>query len=1840
MTRDLFEENNINTKDLFAENNILTNETAINSVLDVENINMSWYEKTRNNIKKNFQEHVDKWNNPMSWVEFALKTNPMISPVANIYFGSEKINEKSVNENVKTAEKYGALPDKPIQITDGIIAQMDAEGEINAGESFKRQGFTKTVPFLSSFAEIKNDINLIDVIKKYNAGQKLSAGEMQNLNGYILHNAEMYYRGTTFGGKFVPALLEMPAYAGEFLLTDGIGTAGKQMVKASITKGLQDVTKKQIGKRIVKGTVETAGDALLRTSIGMPHRVIQSYGERRLNAGLTVSDKGDKILRESLEKPVTSFFKAYADVFIENLSELSGAGINLGLGATGRFLKKRLPKGAIKDLYKFARATRPNAKLSEILSKTGFNGILEEYGEERLGNLLRVFAGLDESKMSNFEKIGNAIFPSFEQSLIEFGLFSIYGGGSHIAYNLANSMLERRAKSQEIKKVFQSTSQLEKEEIHDNFILKPKLEKAHQAINDLHDEFISQAVNAGLSEDEAIANASIYKDRLHSVYVKYGKELENNGIDFEGWYKNRLSIVKQDIINPPSSGKTQSNKITSFKPDELETDAKTFQYKSDTDENGISERLKDVMEFEPLYAGQVMVYETKEGKKYIVDGHQRLGLAKRSNASNVELSGFIYKESDGYTPQDLRIMAAKKNISENSGSSIDTAKIVREIGVDNIPSSLSRNSAIVKNGISLSKLSNEAFQKVINKEVTPQQGAIVAEHIQNNSVKQIIAIDIINKAKPENLEQVAMYAQEVLYSDYNESEQTNLFGTEQIFESHAPTKIRIVDKALKQLRSDKKVFSTLSRNHEKIEQAGNNLKSETNEQIEQQAQLAINAIQRLSSMKGEICNKANELAKNCIDGIIDFKQAVGSFKDFVTGKDVLNSVYGNLADKIFYQSVNNNEGNHKARIRFTEDSKAIIDLFSKSDSSSLPHELAHYFLHDLSLLAEHSRSAMRDLCVIDKWLAHKTGEEYTAFEQEKFARAFEKYLLTNEAPNIHLRSTFENFREWLKTVAKNILDNNIPISEDIRQSFDNLFLTDVEYLKSVQDLYFENTILQKNINNQTIVKNLQTKVIEFRKIGQHLYDKMFIPLDSRLEKINSELANKVRRFTYDLIGMEKTDQEAILPFLEKAKMLEEEEFYTLDLALKNRDTRMVNLIVGKCGIEKEYQAVRKILDELYDITQEVGMDVNYMNMYFPRMIKAGKLDNFLEYIDLLSQKIEVDIKVQYKKTSGFDYSRLLRELSAADKNGVWTLEDKAKFIDSQIRGFGQHNILLARIGQLKFDRTIPKIDKKLNVFYAPFTETLPYYVANTRKTVESRRFLGSVDKETGKFRASLKQKKTTLKEVLDRPAWLAKAKEIKRLKYKLSGTELNYEEVKARYQSAVSRMSYEELELGLDKIKDYPNVEELKKDVKNLEKAVKYLENEIQYIEATHPFTVKKIIIRRLNSEIEEITNNITENTGKYNIEDNIGVMVNNLVSEEIIKAEDEKLVRDILQAKFNYGTMKDATKWVRDIGYLGTLNDFTNTLTQFTDLSFAFYKQGFFDASAGMFTRKEITVKDIGLANIGEEFKNNSGLSKLVNGMFKVIGFEKVDAFGKNVLMNSSVKHARRLLKKGDVKMRERIELLFGSESEQVIKDLIAGNITPDVRYYAFNELAKVQPITLDQLPELYAKGGIYRLMYSLKSYTLKMLDVVRQDIFMQFKKSPARAIINLARFQMFLLLFGLPKDYLKDLISNREFNLPESVLDNLVICQLINRYTMRSVAKDGLGSALFSFVQPPAVRMLDDTVKAVFDTTLAKGKKRKDVSEVYAWNYVPIAGSFFYDWLGGGVMKRAKKHQELKKK
>jgi Zeta toxin/D-alanyl-D-alanine carboxypeptidase len=274
--------------------------------------------------------------------------------------------------------------------------------------------------------------------------------------------------------------------------------------------------------------------------------------------------------------------------------------------------------------------------------------------------------------------------------------------------------------------------------------------------------------------------------------------------------------------------------LFTFDPRTLGVDATTYQFKMGGDQFGVTGRLAGERVWDRNAGIGIMVHERLDGSTWVVDGHQRTGLARKLMAEGHEpitLTGTLYRESDGFTPEMMRAMAAMKNIRAESGSPLDAAKVLREdpslfatIG--------SRSRPFMLQAEGLADLAPGPFQAVVNDVIPQNYGAIVGRVIPDDEKLQGVAIATLAKAKVANETQAESITRDIrrlgMEKRANDA-QYDMFGEGfSLRDTVITERARVIDRVLKDARTDRALFSRLEQQAETIQEAGNVLNRSEN----------------------------------------------------------------------------------------------------------------------------------------------------------------------------------------------------------------------------------------------------------------------------------------------------------------------------------------------------------------------------------------------------------------------------------------------------------------------------------------------------------------------------------------------------------------------------------------------------------------------------------------------------------------------------------------------------------------------------------------------------------------------------------------------------------------------------------------------------------------------------------------------------------------------------------------------------------------------------------------------------------------------------------------------------
>jgi uncharacterized ParB-like nuclease family protein len=486
--------------------------------------------------------------------------------------------------------------------------------------------------------------------------------------------------------------------------------------------------------------------------------------------------------------------------------------------------------------------------------------------------------------------------------------------------------------------------------------------------------------------------------------------------------------------------------------------------------------------------------------------------------------------------------------------------------------------------------------------------------------------------------------------------------------------------------------------------------------------------------------------------------------------------------------------------------------------------------------------------------------------------------------------------------------------------------------------------------------------------------------------------------------------------------------------------------------------------------------------------------------------------------------------------------------------------------------------------------------------IENKKYFGRETKELQNLRRMVANRETTIAEYKEMEPQEAKWKEIKTRNYKIGAVEA---QIRNTYDNALKA------ELQDRKTK---------------------LEAEVEYLKDRRAEQVKDIAITRMEVELAQVKKEV-EKLADSKIENSVGNLLFEMAEQGRITHTQELRLKELLLARFsNQGLGNEFWRLVRDGGYIWTLGNFESAITQFGDLGTSAYKNGLwntaFEYAKAWAGKSEITIDDLGLGKVIQDggYADTSAFSQMLDKVLKYTGFEKMDKIAKQTLVNSSIRKAREQAANNDPELEEYLRHEFGEKWVDVKEDMKTGAITDEIMEYAMFQLLDVQPITIDQMPRYYAEGGKKRLFYMMKSYFIKQLNEYRKICFETAKKDPWKAVIDLTRLTVYLMLFNAGADLLKDLLFGRPIDVTDTLVNNIFIGGSINRYQAMSVKREGLFKTLQKQLMFPV--MMDEVIVDVLSD--------KDVANWNTWKNIPLVGRPYYWWFGGGHLKTEK---EIKK-
>ena len=337
-------------------------------------------------------------------------------------------------------------------------------------------------------------------------------------------------------------------------------------------------------------------------------------------------------------------------------------------------------------------------------------------------------------------------------------------------------------------------------------------------------------------------------------------------------------------------------------------------------------------------------------------------------------------------------------------------------------------------------------------------------------------------------------------------------------------------------------------------------------------------------------------------------------------------------------------------------------------------------------------------------------------------------------------------------------------------------------------------------------------------------------------------------------------------------------------------------------------------------------------------------------------------------------------------------------------------------------------------------------------------------------------------------------------------------------------------------------------------------------------------------------------------VDDSIGNLIQSEMKSGALSAEKQLAIKSVLESRFKAGEqqMGGFLQDVRNATNIGLLGNFASAATQIGDSLMTAYHHNLMPTLGALRMKltgsSQITPKEFGLVNhIAEEMGSTRITGKALQTLFKYTGFSAIDQFAKGLNLQAGLIKNQQLAQtpKGQAKLAERWGQAFGAEFPQLLADLAAKRISEPVKSLLFSELSNAQPITKLEVPQAYLDHPNGRILYQMKTYMLKQIDVVRRDAYQEIAKGNyVKGARNLVALAAAMSLANIPGDIVKDMLAGRPVQLDKiDYVENILQNFGINHYTMSKIHAETKAKGVVEFakgtVTPPILSMLSDLDK-----------------------------------------------------
>ena len=758
-------------------------------------------------------------------------------------------------------------------------------------------------------------------------------------------------------------------------------------------------------------------------------------------------------------------------------------------------------------------------------------------------------------------------------------------------------------------------------------------------------------------------------------------------------------------------------------------------------------------------------------------------------------------------------------------------------------------------------------------------------------------------------------------------------------------------------------------------------------------------------------------------------------------------------------------------------------------------------------------------------------------------------------------------RTWFRKNAKKLID-----SKPMQKAYERLEDISVKRIVPKGDMpevakSEESTEETHSVLMDYIEKNggLPKKSKGYKQSGHiaKFYHDVMIPISTRLGRIHPALKRIIRKYheRADInTGRDMLNIEGFVEKMEKLRKSNRVDHDKLDISLLNGKESEIQKLIKKHDMVEEYELLREVLDGIYE--RAIGLDKEQYARY--RELK-----------DFILPDLKNTPKKSWKKGEIIDWLK-------RQKVKHNPLDTKAELLKDSIKK------AKSEAGKYK------NLKKEFDDLEAEVTYDIPYYKNYHPREVDDYQGLENLIIGSG------------LEGELDL-ALLNKAKSLGITLEQLTEQQ-KADAINMHFRNTTGTLSTSAKNLKKRKFTDLDA--EMSKYYKDSTSSL------LSYVPRMNEAIARAKLFGRGSGVVGANVENLDEKSIGAFIQ---GLKAGQKKTDPIITTENEKEIEDIFMAKFGKSNFtSEGIQNAKNLVYMASIGDLLSTLTQFGDLGFAAYRAKnplilLKAINKGVRGKSTITAKDIGMDRISAEYSRDQlRSSKALGNIFKRTGFARIDRLGKEVLVNTVIESMRAEARsKGGLKAKnmDMINAAFGENSDKA-KDVVEtlkkdfselkDQEKDDVISLAYWALLEHQPVAESEMPAAYLRSNTGKLLYQLKTWGIKALDVFRNEAYdkINTKGQRLKGLKNLGHLAVVLTMANVPPDIVKSIILGKPINgITDLMFDNILKLFFISKFDFnkRSLKAGNLNIVKRKFSGlVPFIGKLDDIGNDLF--TLGK--------------------------------------------